>query len=127
MLKNRARNIVTSLIFSQLVTLLLFVTLGAFFFESGVAYSCLVGGLIWLLPNFYLAGRLIVIGRSVEPVARVRKIYIGSAIKIAYSGALFVIAIVLLEVDFLVVIGTYLLLTLISGLSLRYLDLGFRS
>ena len=115
-----------SLIFRQLVALLLFVALGAFFFDWSVAYSCLVGGLIWLLPNIYLAGRLAAIGRSVEPVARVRKIYIGSAIKIAYSGALFVIAIVLLEVDFLVVVGTYLLLASINGLSLKYLDLGFR-
>jgi len=120
---SRPRKLLLKLIVSQMAFLGSLVVLAGILFGAKVAYSGFVGGLIWLLPNYYLVEGLTKLDRSLEPGDRLRKIYVKSAIKLLYSVALFVIAIVTLHVDFLIAVVTYLILTLTSGISFKFSEL----
>ena len=120
---SRAKKLLLRLIVSQMALLGSLVVLAGLLFGAKAAYSGFVGGLIWLLPNYYLVEGLTKLDRSLEPGDRLRKIYVKSAIKLLYSVALFVIAIVILQVDFLIAVAIYLILTLASGISFKYSEL----
>ena len=70
------------------------------------AYSALVGGLIAVIPNAYFGLRL-VRRRYASAADNLRSIYAGAFIKIAFSCALFVIAIRVLNTNFVVVIAGF--------------------
>ena len=53
-----------------------------------------------------------------------RGIYTGELLKIAFTIALFVIAIRLLDVVFLIVVASYLAMVAINWLALLYVDVG---
>lgn len=72
-----------------------------------LARSALVGGLIGVLPSFYLAQRVFRVADDALPGERLRAMYVGSGMKIALSVALFVIAIIALDVHFGAVLATY--------------------
>ncbi|MEC9248726.1 MAG: ATP synthase subunit I [Pseudomonadota bacterium] len=86
-------------------------------FNREVAFSGVIGGLIWLFPNYHMAQGLMTLGRELKPEERLRKIYLKSVLKVLYSVALFVIAIVVLNVDFLATAGVYLILVLTGGVA----------
>ena len=90
------------------------------FFGAKQAFAGLIGGLIWLLPNYHMARGLLNLERGLKPEDRLRKIYLKSAFKIIYSLALFLIAIIFFRVNFSVVVTVYLTLALVSGLAFRY-------
>jgi len=69
------------------------------------AGSALVGGGINTLANLYLARRLF--GGDMSPRAILRNLYLGEFAKIALTVALFVIAIMTLELEFLPLFVTY--------------------
>ena len=104
----------------QLALILLIGLALLLFFDAKLAFAGLVGGLIWLLPNYHMARGLLNLERGLKPEDRLRKIYLKSAFKIVYSLALFLIAIIFFRVDFLVVVTVYLTLTLASGFAFRY-------
>jgi len=92
-------------------------------FGSQVAYAALVGAFIGIVPNWHLADRMLRPNRNVGPEQLLRQIYFGEFIKIAFTVALFVMTIVLLDVSFLVVIGVYLAIVAVNWMLLPIVDL----
>ena len=88
------------------------------------AYSALVGALIGVVPNYYLAGRMLRGKRKATPEESLRGIYIGEYIKIAFTAALFVTAIMLVNVGFLIVVATYIATVAVNWVALLVVDLG---
>ena len=101
------------------ITLVLSVWLG-----KTAAYSALVGAIIAIVPNLYLARRLLGRGPGATPSESLRGIYSGELLKIAFTIALFVIAIRLLDVVFLIVVASYLAMVMINWLALLFIDVG---
>jgi ATP synthase protein I len=71
------------------------VTLGlalVFLFVGTVeAYSAILGGLICVIPNAYLAGRLLLKSGAGDSRVFLRAAFTGEAIKLVLTGALFVL------------------------------------
>jgi ATP synthase protein I len=82
-----------------------------------LGYSALVGGLIGVLPNYYFAARLMRRRTSAVATQALRDVYLGEFVKIAFTAALFVIAIKLLDIDFIVVVSTYLVVAMVNWLA----------
>ena len=101
------------------ITLVLSVWLG-----KTAAWSALVGAIIAIVPNLYLARRLLGRGPGATPNESLRGIYTGELLKIAFTIALFVIAIRLLDVVFLIVVACYLAMVMINWLALLFIDVG---
>ena len=116
----RVKSLITRMMVFQLTLILLIGLALLLFFDAKLAFAGLVGGLIWLLPNYHMASGLLNLQRGLEPEDRLRKIYLKSAFKIIYSLALFLIAIIFFRVNFAVVVTVYLTLALVSGLAFRY-------
>ena len=90
---------------------------------SGGAYAALVGGLVGVLPNYFLARRLTRRARGATAEQALHQIYVGELIKIAFTAALFVIAIMLLNVNFPIVVLTYLATVAVNWLAVLFVDL----
>ena len=88
------------------------------------AYAALVGGLVGVLPNYYLARRMARRQRGATPEQALHQIYVGELIKIAFTAAMFVIAIKLLNVNFLIVVLTYIATVAVNWLAFLFADLG---
>ena len=116
----RVKSLITRIMVFQLTLILLIGLALLLFFDAKLAFAGLVGGLIWLLPNYHMACGLLNLQRGLEPEDRLRKIYLKSAFKIIYSLALFLIAIIFFRVNFSIVVTVYLTLALVSGFDFRY-------
>ena len=86
------------------------------------AYSAMVGAFIAIVPNYFLAARLKRRKPGATPSESLRGIYTGELLKIAFTVALFVIAIRLLDVVFLIVVASYLAMVAINWLALLFID-----
>ena len=86
------------------------------------AYSAMVGAFIAIVPNYFLAARLMRRKPGATPSESLRGIYTGEFLKIAFTVALFVIAIRLLDVVFLIVVASYLAMVAINWLALLFID-----
>ena len=93
-------------------------------FGKTVAWSAMVGAFIAIVPNFYLARRLLRREPGATPSESLRGIYTGELLKIAFTIALFVIAIRLLDVVFLIVVASYLAMVAVNWLALLFIDVG---
>ena len=82
---------------AQIVVTLLVAAVALLIAGSEAGYSSLVGGLTGFLPGYYLAGRVFR-SRSQDPARIVRNLYTGEAVKLVMTAALFVVALLLLEV-----------------------------
>ncbi|MGH8604779.1 MAG: ATP synthase subunit I [Gammaproteobacteria bacterium] len=71
------------------------------------AYSALVGGLVSVFSNFYLAAKLFRFERGAAPASIVRAFYIGEGIKILITAASFVVIFAVLHTEALYVLLTY--------------------
>ena len=101
------------------------VLLGLVGFGAGsvvVGKSAFIGGVIAVLPNYYLASRMSV-SYPEKPIANLQRIYIGAVIKILYTLVLFGLAIKYLDIQFVIMISSYFLVTLTNWFGLRLLDL----
>ena len=116
----RVKSLITRMMVFQLTLIVLIGLALLLFFDAKLAFAGLVGGLIWLLPNYHMACGLLNLQRGLKPEDRLRKIYLKSAFKIIYSLALFLIAIIFFRVNFLVAVIVYLTLALVSGFAFRY-------
>lgn len=123
-LRDRAQRIVLHLTAGQVVAAVLIAAGLKVFVGDMAAYSALVGALIAILPNCYLAGRMLKRVHGATPEASLRGIYVGEFIKIAFTAALFVIAIRLLVIDFLMVVVGYLTMVAVNWVAFRVVDLG---
>jgi len=74
---------------------------------SRLAYSVAAGACIGIVPGAYLAVRMLRSARGASPEQMLRTVYVGSAMKIAMSAAMFVIAIIALDVSFGALLGGY--------------------
>lgn len=96
-----------------------------FTFVTGqAAYSALVGALVGVIPNYFFAARLFRGSTAPGPQRLVREMYLGEAIKIVFTAALFVSAILYLSVETLFVILGYGATIAGSWGSLLMIDLG---
>ncbi len=86
------------------------------------AYSAMVGAFIAIAPNYFLAARLTWRKPGATPSESLRGIYTGELLKIAFTVALFVIAIRLLDVVFLVMVASYLAMVATNWLALLFID-----
>ena len=82
-----------------------------------------MGGLIGVIPNYFFARRLNQ-RRSAAASESLRGIYTGEFLKIAFTVALFVIAIRLLDVSFGLVVLAYLVTVFANWIALLFIDLG---
>lgn len=93
---------------------------------GAAGYAALVGGLVGVVPNFYLALRMARSGGNAVAEMALRTIYVGELIKIAFTVAMFVIAIVLLDANFLIVVLTYIATVAVNWFAFLLVDLGER-
>ena len=123
-LRERARRTLLLLIASQLGIGVATAAILWWLLGSPAAYSALVGAIIGVVPNYYLAGRMFGQRPGATPAEALRAIYTGEFVKFGFTAALFVIAIVLLDVDFLIVVLTYVAMVAVNWLALLVIDLG---
>jgi ATP synthase protein I len=123
-LHHKSRRIVFLVIASQLAVGFAIALSLALAVGQQAAYSVLVGALIGVVPNYYLAGRMLRRRREATPEESLLGIYIGEFIKIALTAALFVTAILLLNVGFLIVVATYIAMVAVNWVALLVVDLG---
>lgn len=112
----------------QLVLYQLLLTLGvglvmALLASVMAGKSALVGGLIAVLPSYYLATRMLSRREELSAADSLRNNYVGSVIKIVYTVALFVLVIFSLEINFLILISTYFAVVLTNWFGLVFMDL----
>ncbi len=91
---------------------------------SRYGYSALVGAGIGILPTYYLAARLFRRAASMSPEKALRAIYLGEGIKVAFTLALFILAVLTLDVDLPVVALTYLATVAVHWVAVLFADLG---
>lgn len=85
-----------SFIFAQLAVSVVFSAL-LLFYDGLAAYSALAGGLIATLANTWFAVKVFGEKRVNEPVIQLRALYTGEIYKIVLTGALFIIAFVMIR------------------------------
>ncbi len=93
-------------------------------FGSRFGYSALVGAAIGILPSYYLAVRLFRRTQSMSPEQVLRGIYLGEGIKVAFTIALFVVAILVLDVEIGVVLLAYVATVAVNWIAFFVADLG---
>lgn len=72
------------------------------------AYSALVGGMVGVIPGFYLAVRVFNLPPDTPAVGVLQAIYFGETVKILLTVALMVIAMLLLDINLLIAFLAYL-------------------
>lgn len=82
---------------AQLGVSFLLAAIGGFAAGKTAAYSGLIGGLICVLPNTFLALRILVAGFKREPQALVSGMYVAEAGKMMLSVMLFIVAFTLVK------------------------------
>lgn len=85
-----------SLIFAQVVVSVVLSAL-LLFYDWPAAYSALVGGMIATLANAWFTAKVFTRRHTDQPVALLRAMYSGELYKILLTGALFVVAFVLIR------------------------------
>jgi ATP synthase protein I len=96
-LKNTKRSIVRPPVMRLVVTqLMLTVTVGILFLTKGTtsAYSALLGGLIFALPNAYFAQKAFAHSGARSAQLIVKSFYMGEAVKLILTAVLFTIVFV---------------------------------
>lgn len=87
-----------------------------------LACSALAGGLAGALPSLYLALRMFRLDTRMAPSRMLRSIYVGEAIKVVSTVALFVIAILLFDLDVLTMLAAYAATIVVNWLALLLPD-----
>ena len=123
-LRERAQHAMNKLIVMQALAAVIATFILGVWLGKTAAYSALVGTVIAIVPNVYLARRLLRREPGATPSESLRGIYTGELLKIAFTIALFVIAIRLLDVVFLIVVASYLAMVAVNWLALLFIDVG---
>ncbi|MCG8324841.1 MAG: ATP synthase subunit I [Thiotrichales bacterium] len=85
------------------------------------AWSALLGGGIWCLASWFMA-RIMFAREDASPKQMLLAFYIGEAVKIVMTVVCFVIAFVLLDLNALAFILTYIAMLLVHWLALLKFD-----
>ena len=123
-LSARARGAIMKIIAGQLFAAVLVTAISGVIWGWSAAYSALVGAFIGVIPNYFFARRLLRPRKNADPEKSLREMYVGEFIKIAFTGALFVIAIKLLTIEFLIVVASFLAVALTNWIALLRVNLG---
>lgn len=123
-LRERSRQTINLVIAWQLAVAIAIASGLALTLGSQAGYSALVGACIGVLPGYYLAGRIFRHRRGATAEDSLREIYTGEFIKIAFTAALFVMAILLLNASFLIVVATYAATVAVNWGALLVVNLG---
>lgn len=119
-----ARKVVMGIIAMQTVVGIL-IAIGLFFIKGwGEAYSALTGALIAVLPSYYLGNRIFGVNDATSGDVLLRQIYVAEMIKLAFTVALFLITILMLDAKFSIVMGTYATIVAVNWLAMKFSDLG---
>jgi ATP synthase protein I len=113
---------IMQLVFYQFVLTLGLGAVGALFVSAMVGKSALVGGVIAVLPSYYLAKRMLSRRKELSAADSLHNNYVGSVIKIVYTVALFLLVIISLEVNFLILISAYFVVVLTNWFGLVFMD-----
>ncbi|MFT4583213.1 MAG: F0F1-type ATP synthase assembly protein I [Gammaproteobacteria bacterium] len=90
-----------------------------------LGYSALVGAGIGILPTYYLAIRMFRRTRGAfSPEQALRNIYLGEGLKVAFTIALFVLAMLQLDVNLGAVAGAYMATVVVNWVAIYTADLG---
>jgi ATP synthase protein I len=114
---------IMQLVFYQLVLALGLGAVSGILVSTMVGKSALVGGMVAVLPSYYLAKRMLSRSKELSAADNLRSNYIGSVIKIVYTIALFLLVIISVEVNFLTLISAYFVVVLANWLGLVFMDL----
>jgi ATP synthase protein I len=125
-LHERSRRVMMQVVAGQLVFALAIAVALGLTLGGGGAYAALVGGLVGVVPNFYLALRMARSSGNAAAEMALRTIYVGELIKIAFTVAMFIIAIVLLDANFLIVVLTYIATVAVNWFAFLLADFGER-
>lgn len=123
-LHNHSRRIALSVVAGQVAVTFGVALVLAVFGSGRSVYSALVGAGIGILPTYYLALRMFRRTRSMSAEQVLRNIYLGEGIKIAFTIALFVLAMLFLDVEFGVVAAAYLATVAVNWVAVYKADLG---
>lgn len=119
----RSRRTMLRLVTGQLFAVVGLAAVLALVVNTITGYSVLVGGLAGVIPNFHFACRLARPAAG-DATRHLRHIYTGEFIKIAFTVALFVIAIRMLRVEFMYVILGYAVTVVVNWVAFLFADLG---
>ncbi len=120
--KNNWRGQIFRVVFFQVFLTVSFGLCGLTVVSITTGKSAFIGGMVAVLPNYYLAKRMSV-SYPEMPIVSLQRIYIGAFIKIVYTIALFALAIMFLDVEFIIMISSYFLVTLANWFGLKFLNL----
>ena len=116
------RRAVFRVVAAQLATALTVTALIAVIFGLRPGYSALVGVVIGVLPSHYAATRLFRVGPDAPAERVLGNVYVAEVIKILLTAALFVIALLALDVNVLAVAATYVSTIVVYWLALLFLQ-----
>ena len=114
------RGSVFRVVAAQLIAVIIIAGLLATLFGRRAGYSALVGAIISVFPSFYLATRLFRVDVKASAEHKLRSIYVGEAIKVLLTAALFVIAIAILDVNMAIIGLVYVVSVLVYWVALLF-------
>ncbi|MEM7466034.1 MAG: ATP synthase subunit I [Pseudomonadota bacterium] len=91
------------------------------------AYAALVGAMIGVLPSYYLGNRIFGAEQGASGDDLLRQIYVAEMMKLGFTVALFLISILLLDVEFTIVLCTYAAVVAVNWLAMKFTDLGVKA
>jgi ATP synthase protein I len=107
--KNQAQKSVRRFIQAQLITTVV-LSVMLFIYDFTVAYSALAGGLIATLANAWFAIKVFRVKSKETPETLLATFYVGEIYKFVFTGAMFVIAFVLIKpLNVVALLGIYFL------------------
>jgi F0F1-type ATP synthase assembly protein I len=123
-LHNHSRRIALSVVAGQVAVALVTALVLTVLCNGRFGYSALVGAGIGILPTYYLALRMFRRTASMSPEQALRNIYLGEGIKVVFTISLFVLAMLLLDVELSIVGATYLATVAVNWVAVYRADLG---
>lgn len=82
-------------LFTQALVIVLFFPVVWYFWQMRAALSLVIGGLVCLLPNFYLYRRVFSFFGATHAKQIVKAFYLGEAVKLVLTGVCFVAALLI--------------------------------
>jgi ATP synthase protein I len=123
-LHNHSRRIALSVVAGQLAVAFIFALALTVFYGGRFGYSALVGAGIGIVPTYYLALRMFRRTALMSAEQALRSTYIGEGIKVVFTVALFVLAMLLLDVNLGIVAAAYVATVAVNWVAIYRADLG---
>ena len=122
MLKNLSAELITGLFLRQAGLSLIICSISAGFWGTRACTSSVIGVIAWLIPNYVFALKWLKMNRELTPKQKVADLYLASITKFIFSGSIFVIAIILMPVNFIAMVISYFLMTVFFAVNMGFLS-----